>query len=1266
MMTEKLLFEIFEQFSQPVLVLNEDQTVRFANKSAVARIIKPGAAYKGKKCYQVFRKSENNCPDCFLCNLSVDIPHTETVYRNGEMDFHVRSQLIVNKRSNMVVLIFDPVLKSGAMAGKQLTFSITDFPGFNQELLEHVPVPVMLTGDDGLIRHVNNIWSGQLGYSPQEVMNKPFNRIISPENEYLRNQASGKALDTLLYDNELVFTRHPKGEQKVYSISIASWKQKGENLYIWLFNRVNNEEATRYELKQRENYLKSIFRAAPVGIGVTVNRILYFVNNRLCQMTGYSVSELLAKNARMLYENDAEYKRVGEEKYDQIRKSGTGTVETQWVARDGSKLDILLSSTPIDPGNASRGVTFTALDITHRKEAERRYRRSEERYKSFIQNAADAIVIVDAESGMIVDFNQKAVDLLGYDPEELIRMSQSELHLPEIREQTAKNFESVARSELSIDQQLILHKSGRRIPVEINPSIHTDESGNRLVLGVFRDLSYRQEYQQALEESEQRYKVLFESVQEGIIITNRRNGRIEYANPAMCSFLDYPMEKLLDLVTDDIHSPDQHQLISERLAQTPEGEVAVLQEVVCLTSSGEIVYADMQAREITVSGEVKIAGFFVDATQRRDHEQKLLGINRQLASATELFRTIAQNIPDIILRVNRDMRIIYVSPNVEEYAGISDRQLIGTKLTEQEELDPEFTYNREKDLRDVLKSGKPYISVISAKTMKTRNILEWRMIPEFDKEGRVDTVLNLIRDITHSMQTEEELNNLFNLSADMICVVNAGGNFHKINPSFERVLGYSEKEMLETPFHEFVHPDDVENTRQVIRDKIGKGEPTITFENRFQCKDGSYKWFSWVAQQTGREERLFAIARDVTERKKTMRELIEAKERAEESDKLKSAFLANMSHEIRTPMNAIMGFSTLLQREQISIEKRKHYTQIIRNRSEDLLNIINDILDISKIEAGQIEIHEEELSLTGMLNDLQEEFGQKLNEMPGHAVDFKLLSAKDAGDETIMADSLRVRQVMSNLLDNALKFTREGHVHFGYRKLKDKLELFVEDTGIGIPLHKQQNIFERFRQAEESTTRKYGGNGLGLAISKALVEMMGGKIGLTSEEDRGSRFFFTLPYTPAMMKPAKKEDKPEVKIKALNNKRILVVEDDAKSQEYLRIVLEMEGANLVFASSGADALVLFESDPKFNIILMDIQLPDIDGYEVTRRIRKEDKSIPIIAQTAFAMTEDMEKCQAAGCTDFLSKPIRAEHLVEMMLRYGHEGDEVRSKSTEQE
>jgi len=371
-----------------------------------------------------------------------------------------------------------------------------------------------------------------------------------------------------------------------------------------------------------------------------------------------------------------------------------------------------------------------------------------------------------------------------------------------------------------------------------------------------------------------------------------------------------------------------------------------------------------------------------------------------------------------------------------------------------------------------------------------------------------------------------------------------------------------------------------------------------------------------------------------------------AEQKAIESDRLKTAFLQNISHEIRTPMNSIVGFSQLLKDKTITESEREQYQEMIAKSSDMLLNIVNEVLDISLIETGNITLNKKSI----LLNNLLEELYISHKPLINSNISFSVIKGLSDPSSLILTDVVKVRQIINSLLSNAIKFTEKGHITFGYSLVNDELEFFVEDTGIGIDQDFHDKIFERFLKIGQDGIRLYEGVGLGLAICQGNVNFLKGKIWIESEPGKGSRFFFTIPYEHAYNEETDRIRKPEIN-KSLNNMTILVAEDDDINFQYIKEIFKGTGAEILHAVNGKNAVEICQENNNIDIVLIDIKMPVMNGYEAIKHIRKFRPDLPIIAQTAFALSNEMLKAFNAGSNDYISKPFKKEQLLALVSKY---------------
>lgn len=505
------------------------------------------------------------------------------------------------------------------------------------------------------------------------------------------------------------------------------------------------------------------------------------------------------------------------------------------------------------------------------------------------------------------------------------------------------------------------------------------------------------------------------------------------------------------------------------------------------------------------------------------------------------------------------------------------------------------------------------------------------------------------------VESEAYYRTLVDLSPDGIVVADFEGRVSYGSRKMYQILSIpSEVNVMGTSILDWVSPDYHEQLMERVKDILSGNIQIGSREYKLLKYDGSPLWAelssSPVTDAKGNINGLLVVCRDTTERKKVNAELIRAKEAAEQSDRLKSAFLANMSHEIRTPMNGILGFAELLKDAKLTREEQNEYIKIIEQSGLRMLNILNDLIDISRIESGQMNILFSEFSLKQELLSVYTFF------RPMASVKGLNLSVhdKDSIDDVIIkTDREKLNSVLSNLIRNAIKFTLKGYVEFGYKRKNRFIEFFVKDSGVGILPDMKDIIFERFRQGSESLARNYEGAGLGLSISKSFVEMLGGQIRVDSIPGKGTEFYFTIPLSDIMDQENTGTDTAKNTEGIVSGKKlkILIAEDDEASRLLISNIIQPFTKEIIEAVSGKEAVAICRKEEDIDIILMDIKMPEMDGYDATRLIRQFNKNVVIIAQTAFALLGDEQKALTAGCNDYISKPIKKEELLSLLKNH---------------
>jgi PAS domain S-box-containing protein len=527
-----------------------------------------------------------------------------------------------------------------------------------------------------------------------------------------------------------------------------------------------------------------------------------------------------------------------------------------------------------------------------------------------------------------------------------------------------------------------------------------------------------------------------------------------------------------------------------------------------------------------------------------------------------------------------------------------------------------------------------------------------------DENGKALRMLGTHRDITDEKKSESEFKKLHQAiiqSPISVLITDKDGYIEFFNPAFCKISGWNDQEIIGKK------PSILKSGFQPASfyEKLWK---TISSGNEWQGefknrkKNGEYYWelasISPIKNNFGTITHYVKIAENISYLKKIEKDLKKAKQDAEIANNYKNLFLANMSHEIRTPINTIIGFSELIKNENLPSQKRHKYSGIIEENSQSLLRLIDDIIDVAKIEANELKIKKEACSLGELFSELEMTYNNFPKRKEKQNLELIFQIPEEAHHDVIFTDPYRLKQIINNLYLNALKYTERGHIEIGYTIINDnKLRFFVSDTGTGIPPSRIKNIFKRFTQNEETIGSDSPGSGLGLSICKDLAALLGGDINVKSVEGEGSIFFLTLPYDKIKIPMVRAAVKPATPSRYnFSNFTIMIAEDTPYNYEYLYSILQKTGANVVWAKDGIDVLKMYNSS-KIDLILMDIQLPEINGYEATSQIRLTNQTMPIIAQTAYAMAEDKQKCMEAGCNEVLVKPIRMDDVLATVAKY---------------
>jgi len=809
--------------------------------------------------------------------------------------------------------------------------------------------------------------------------------------------------------------------------------------------------------------------------------------------------------------------------------------------------------------------------------------------------------------------------------------------------------------------------------------------------------------------NEYNYQILFDTAPDIIYTVAAGEGVITLLNPAFETITGWSRNEWIGKTFTALIHPDDLQFATKVVQKTMRGENPPSYELRILTKSGTYLVCEFTSvPQFELGKIVGLLSIARDITERKRADTEIKRSNRIYA--------VLSYINQMIVRVHDKQTLFDEACSTAVENGKFRMAWIGMVDTETNKVNPaassgltdEYLKNINIDLNDeklgngpigrAIKSGIHYLANDIA---NNQEMTPWResalslgykaiaafplivlgktigafMLYSNDEfffdEAEVKLLDEMAIDISFALEfiereTQRKLTEEFLLmfrmgiekSGDAVFLTEPNGAIVYVNPAFEKIFGFTKEETIG-------------KTPRILKSENSDQDYYINFWNSLlakkpviheiinKTKDGRLLSFEAsinpIINEQGKTIGYLAIERDITERKLAEQELIISKEKAEESDRLKSAFLANMSHEIRTPMNGILGFAELLKEPGLTGEDKQEYIGIIENSGVRMLNIINDIIDISKIEAGLMKLEMKESNINEQIEYIYTFFKP---EMEVKGIKFSLKNTLPAKEAIIKTDREKLYAILTNLVKNAIKYTNEGSIEFGYNRVEtlyapSLMQFYVKDTGMGIPKDRQSAIFERFIQADITDKMARQGAGLGLSISKAYVEMLGGKIWVESKVGIGSTFYFTLPYNTETEEknvvgnivPAQEEKNWIKKLK------ILIAEDDETSKMLITVNVEKFSKEILNARTGHEAVEICRSNPDLDLILMDIQMPVLNGHEATRQIRQFNKDVVIIAQTAFGLSGDREKAIEAGCNDYISKPIKKDELLSLIQKY---------------
>ncbi len=907
-------------------------------------------------------------------------------------------------------------------------------------------------------------------------------------------------------------------------------------------------QESRKRQSKTEELFRKVFESSPdaVMISTVKDAVVKDVNPGFCRLSGFTREEVLGKSGVIMnfWVDISDREKI----INKIRKDGVcDSVEIKLRRKDGKVRNVLYSAVVIDIDGVSHMLSITK-DITEIKEIQEELLNAKERYEDLIRTAPDGIAVIDRD-GTIVIANDAFSKTGGHSASELIGMNLAKFPgvIPKDLDRYFKIFKGFLRGHIPEPFEIKLKdKNGRLRIYELHASPLKKDNKIYAIQAIAREITEKVHFIDALKSSEKQYRTSLDSMQEGMHLVNR-NLEILFANKSLVE-LARKLGLKEDFVGKSIFKafPFLSNIVKEEYTEVfKTGMVHKKEEFFRI---GEInVNTSTRLIPIYEGDKVeRILTIIEDITERKKSEQV-----RELMYTISDSVTQTMNLHELSQVIRHELGKVFDTTNF--YIALYNKNK--ETLTLPFFIDQKDSFNeipakntltgymirnnrpilmKNEQIEELVKKGEiedvgtPSKIWLGVPLKIKEEIIGALVVQHYENENAyserdlefLEFVSNQIGLSIETKKAYDEtkiekayFEQLFENSPETIVLTDTEGRLIKVNNEFEKLFGFTAKEALGKKIDDLIAPEDLNEEAMRITEKVGKGEKVVIDTIR-QDKNKNKIHVSILGTPIeigGGQIGVYGIYRNITDRKQYESNLKQAKEKAEESDKLKSAFLANMSHEIRTPMNAILGFSELLKNEQVSKAERDEYISIIRNKGNELLLIINDIIDISKIEAGDVRIIPEYFSVKDFILEIYQQFSGEKNIMNKEQVQFRLKVDRNQ-EPIIFTDRSRLKQVFNNLIQNAFKFTYEGFVEIGYELTSESHVRFsIKDTGIGIPEDKQDIIFERFRQVDESINSQYGGTGLGLAISKNLAVLLGGTISVQSKPGHGSNFYVDMP-----------------------------------------------------------------------------------------------------------------------------------------------------------
>jgi len=1156
---------------------------------------------------------------------------------------------------------------------------------------------VTVVDNKGLIRFVNN---PRFTSNPKDYIGKQILDFTDPVHRQEASDALKKAANSGKSE-EYISPATIQGQVYWYHNQIVPCDPQDKNSDFVIFStHITERKRVEDALRESEERYRGLVENSPDAIVIHCDGKIAYINQAGIKMLGYPGPEDIIGRSAIEFVHPDDRERVGRRiSVAMARGEVAPMMQERFITYNHDVLEVEVTGTPLTY-NGKPAMQVIIRDISFRRASERALKSSEARLSAFLEFVPALILIKDHELRPIFA-NKKSRQFFPFD--QWMGKKPHELFPPDVADlMVEKDTEALGSGHVSYEETWT-DKEGKE-HIYFTDKFRIDIPDSPPLLGsIITDITEKKKVERDLRETEEIFSQFLAKSPVHVFFKDE-NIRSLMLSKNFEEMLSRPMEELIGKNMYELFPSDlARQMVEDDIKVLKQGKEVVIEEEFNGKCYSTIKFP------ISIEGKPRfLAGFTIDITEQKKAEQDFkdaaerarrqrhaiskLALHNDLTSedTSTAFRLITETLA-MTVEVER-ASIWFLNEERSElqchslFEAGKNKHSSGQSLLAADYpsyfkalLDESRIYAgdaqndpRTSEFRDgyliplgitsMLDAGIQaegrLIGVICMEHMGEKR--DWHP----DEESFASTVAAIVAQIIIDHQrsrveaalrkSEEKYLSIFESIQDVFFQTDLEGQILEISPSIEHFSGHRRDELIGSPaFTMYYKHDD----REGLLNKIFSDGELRDFELKLKDKSGEARYVSinarLVNRANGEPDHIDGSFRDISERKLAEIEILAAKEKAEASDRLKSSFLANMSHEIRTPMNAIIGFAGLLTDPELTQADRNRFSEIIQSRSADLMHLINDLLEISRIESGNATVAMEQVCINDIISEMAVVYREKLRK--SNKSQISVLTEKSLPDNlsTFTTDSFVLKQVLTNLIENAIKFTESGSVRFGYNPPeKNRITFFVADTGIGISKENQEVIFETFRQADISEPHRYGGTGLGLSICRGSLALLGGDIRVESEPGRGSTFFFTLPYLPEQNneeQPAHHDTPhPDHQHYDFSGKRILIVEDEQTNMEYLQVLFRKTGAELIPAFSGAELKRMFGSLGSIDLILLDVRLPDADGWELAREIKKIMPSLPVIAQTAYAMSADKAMSEQAGCDGYLSKPIQRKQCLELI------------------